>query len=142
MTRVLGVLAMAMLVLSACGGGAAPAAASAAPAFSSAAPATTAAATTAATAAASAAAGEVTVQGFSFKPGSLDVKAGTKVTSTNKDGTGHTTTSGTPGSKDGKWDGQLSGSGGTFAFTFAQAGTFAYFCSIHGASMTGTVIVK
>ena len=126
MSRVLGVLSIAALVLSACGGGGT---AGASP-------------TAAAPSAAAAAASDVTVQGFKFGPASLEVKVGTKVTWTNKDGTAHTTTSGTPGTKDGKWDGQLAGSGGTFSFTFAQAGTFAYFCSIHGASMTGTVVVK
>jgi plastocyanin len=125
MFRLTGAISVAVLVLSACGGGAA---------------APTSAATTAA--AGAAAGGSVDVQGFAFKPASLEVKAGTKVTWTNKDGTSHTTTSGAPGAKDGKWEGQLAGSGGTFSFTFAQAGTFAYFCAIHGASMTGTVVVK
>lgn len=124
MVRVLGILSTAMLVLSACGGGATPAA------------------TTAPAVAAPAAASEVAVEGFKFAPQSLEVKVGTKVTWTNKDGTSHTTTSGAPNAKDGKWEGQLAGSGGTFSFTFAQAGSFAYFCAIHGAPMIGTVIVK
>jgi plastocyanin len=110
------------VVLAACGGGATPA-------------------TTAPTAGA-AAGGDVTVQGFAFKPQNVEVKIGAKVTWTNQDGTSHTTTSGTPSAKDGKWEGQLAGSGGSFSFTFPQAGTFAYFCAIHGASMTGTVVVK
>lgn len=129
MVRVLGVLICAVLVLAACGGAASPASATAAPSGG------------AATAAA-AAGSDVTVQGFAFSPGSLEVKVGTKVTWTNKDGTTHTTTSGTPTSKDGKWDGQLSGSGGTFSFTFPQAGTFAYFCQIHGSAMTAMVVVR
>jgi plastocyanin len=116
----------AALILSACGGGAAPA---------------TAGTTTAPTAGA-AAGGDVTVQGFAFKPQTVEVKAGAKVTWTNQDGSPHTTTSGAPGSKDGKWEGQLAGSGGSFSFTFPQAGSFAYFCGIHGSSMTGTVVVK
>ena len=126
MIRVLGVPVVTILVLSGCGGGAAP---------------TTTAPTVGANTVATAAASEVTVQGFAFKPASVEVKVGTKLTWTNKDGTTHTTTSGTPGAKDGKWDSQLSASGGTFSFTFAQAGTFAYFCSIH-PTITGTVIVK
>lgn len=125
MSRVLGVLSIAALVLSACGGG------------GTAGPSPTAAAPSAA-----AATSDVTVQGFKFGPASLEVKVGTKVTWTNKDSAPHTTTSGTPGSKDGKWEGQLAASGGTFSFTFAQAGTFAYFCSVHPTSMTGTVVVK
>jgi len=119
-------MAALALVLSACGGGA-----STAP---------TAAATAAATAGASS--GSVTVQGFAFKPDALNVAVGTKVTWTNQDGSAHTTTSGKPGAKDTTWEGPLAPSGGTFSFTFAKAGTFAYFCSIHGSSMTGVVNVK
>lgn len=83
----------------------------------------------------------VAAQGFKFSPQTVEVALGGKVTWTNKDGAAHTATSGKPGAKDGKWDGQLSGSGGTFSFTFAQPGTYEYFCAIH-TSMTGTVVVK
>jgi plastocyanin len=31
---------------------------------------------------------------------------------------------------------------GTFSRTFATAGTYTYHCAVHGAAMTGTVIVK
>lgn len=131
MVRVRGAVSVAMLVLAACGGGGTTAATSA-----------PAAATTAAAATAAAAGSDVTVQGFKFAPQSLEVKVGTKVTWANKDGTGHTTTSGTPSAKDGKWDGELAGSTGTFSFTFTQPGTFAYFCQRHPTSMAGTVIVR
>jgi adhesin/invasin len=33
-------------------------------------------------------------------------------------------------------------SSGTYAFTFATAGTYTYDCAVHGASMSGTVVVK
>ena len=49
-------------------------------------------------------------------------------------------TSGTRPNKDGKFDGQL-GAGGTFSTTFAEAGTYSYFCSIH-SSMNATITVK
>lgn len=124
MVRVLGVLSASLIVLTACGGGGASPA-TAAPAGGGAA----------------AADGAVTAEGLAFKPATIEVKAGGKVTWTNKDGAPHTTTSGKPGAKDGKWDGQLSASGGTFSFTFPAAGTFDYFCSVH-PSMTGTVTVK
>ena len=56
----------------------------------------------------------------------------------------HSTTSGTcttSCTEDGIWDsGQ--GSGMTFSHTFTQAGTFPYFCEVHGAMMQGTVIVQ
>lgn len=121
MLRVAGAIASLALVFSACGGGG----------------------STAPTArGTAAAAGEVTVQGFAFKPESLEVAVGSKVTWSNKDGSAHTTTSGKPGAKDNVWDGPLAPSGGTFFFTFAKAGTYTYFCMIHGSSMTGTITVK
>lgn len=133
--RLLAELSAAILILAACGGGGTSTATGA--------PATSAPTAAAAAPAPAAAAGSaVTVQGFKFGPQSLEVAVGTKVTWTNTDGTAHTTTSGTPSAKDGKWDGPLPGSGGTFSFTFAQAGTFAYFCSIHPTTMAGTVVVK
>ena len=101
----------------------------------SAAPASTGAAPAAAAAAA------VDVSGFKFTPATLEVSKGTKVTWTNKDTTKHTVTSGKDGTKDSKFDGPLAEAPGTFSFTFADAGTYAYFCSIH-KSMVGTVTVK
>ena len=127
MLRLFGAATVAMIVLSACGGGGA----------STASP-----TTAAASAAAAPVAADVTVQGFKFAPQSLEVKVGTKVTWSNKDSSLHTVTSGTPSAKDGKFDGEVQPSTGTFAFTFAQAGTFAYFCQRHPTSMTGTIVVK
>jgi len=124
MLRLLGALAAATIVLSACGGGG------------------TSTGTTAPTAAAAAAGSDVTVQGFKFAPQSLEVKVGTIVTWTNKDTALHVVASGTPSAKDGKFGGEVQPGGGTFTFTFAQAGTFAYFCERHPTSMTGTVVVK
>ena len=119
--RALG-LAGAIAITAACGSAAAPAAP---------------AATTAPAAAGAAVA--IDIQGFKF-PANTDVAKGTKVTWTNKDSTKHTVTSGTEPNKDGKFDGQVD-AGGTFSFTFADAGTFAYYCSIH-SSMNGTITVK
>ncbi|HEV2250976.1 MAG TPA: plastocyanin/azurin family copper-binding protein [Candidatus Limnocylindria bacterium] len=93
----------------------------------------------AATAAPAAAALNVDVQGFKF-PANLDVARGTKVTWTNKDTAAHTVTSGTRPTKDGRFDGQLPAAA-TFSFTFTEAGTYQYFCSIH-SSMNGTITVK
>ncbi len=56
----------------------------------------------------------------------------------------HSTTSGTCTTTctgDGVWDSGV-GSGMTFTHTFTQAGTFPYFCAVHGAMMQGTVIVQ
>jgi len=57
----------------------------------------------------------------------------------------HSTTSGTCSAgnchSDGQWD-SGAGSGMTFNFRFTQAGTYNYFCTVHGASMTGVVQVN
>lgn len=82
----------------------------------------------------------IDVQGFKF-PANMDVAKGTKVTWTNKDTAKHTVTSGTRPNKDGKFDGQLDASTGTFSFTFTEAGTFNYWCSLH-SSMNATITVK
>ena len=81
----------------------------------------------------------IDVQGFKFPP-NMDVAQGTTVTWTNKDSVAHTVTSGTRPSKDGKFDDQLA-AGSTFSFTFATAGTYQYFCTVH-SSMNGTITVK
>lgn len=38
--------------------------------------------------------------------------------------------------------GSLNGSGDLFVFTFPANGTFGYRCGVHGASMSGTVVVS
>ncbi len=56
----------------------------------------------------------------------------------------HSTVSGTCSggcTPDGKWA-SAAGSGMTFDHTFPSAGTFPYFCSVHGQIMQGTVIVN
>jgi plastocyanin len=78
----------------------------------------------------------VTLSNFLFSPATLTVKVGTTVTWTNKDGVTHTVTS----------DSDVFNSGNlapnaTYSFTFSNAGTFAYHCSIH-TSMKGTIIVQ
>ncbi len=82
----------------------------------------------------------IDISGFTFSKTALDVTKGTTVTWSNKDGTTHHVTSGTPPTGDGKFDGPVAG-GATFSFTFNDAGTFKYFCSIHN-TMTGTITVK
>src|SRR5512141_1921420 len=94
-----------------------------------------------ATGAASAATGNtVTIKGFAFSPADLTVTKGTTVTFVNADSAAHTVTSGSGGTKDGKFDQPLDGGGAT-KITFDTAGTFSYFCAIH-ASMRGTITVK
>ncbi len=89
--------------------------------------------------------GTVTIQGFAFNPGTITVRVGQQVVWVNRDSAPHTSTSGScsggtctpaPG-----WDSGTLNPGQSFAFTFTSAGTFSYFCRIHGASMQGTVVV-
>jgi len=84
--------------------------------------------------------GAISIKGFAFNPAQLSVNKGATVTWTNDDGTAHTVTSGVPGTPSGKFDQRLD-AGKTFTFTFADAGTYEFFCSIH-QSMKATVLVK
>ena len=100
---------------------------------------TTSAATTATTTAATAAAGgnAVTIQNFTFNPGSDTVKVGTKVTWTNQDSFNHTvkTLKGPA-----KPDSSPIHPGKSFSYVFTKPGTYQYICGIHN-NMHGTVVV-
>ena len=78
----------------------------------------------------------VTIGNFTFKTPVVTVKAGTTVTWTNGDDIPHTVVS-----KDGVFKSKVLDTGDRFSFTFAKAGQFGYFCSLH-PHMTGTIIVK
>ncbi len=89
--------------------------------------------------AAAPAAVDVVIDNFAFGPATLTVPRGSTVTWTNKDDDPHTVVS------DGG-DPKLFKSGALdtddhFTFTFNDAGTFKYFCTIH-PRMQGTVIVQ
>ncbi len=115
----------------------------------------------------SGAAADVTIQDFVFSPATVTIKAGTTVRWTNNGPSGHTTTSdngvwgsgtlappGGGGGGGGYSRGSLSSvrlstasaAGGTFQFTFMQAGTYPYHCAIHPPAMfpgfTATVVVN
>jgi len=81
--------------------------------------------------------GAVTVGNNFFSPANISVAAGATVTWTWAMGdVEHTVTfsDGAPGSN--------RQSSGTFQRTFSRAGTYSYFCSVHGANvMSGTVTV-
>ena len=79
----------------------------------------------------------VNIQNFAFAPASVTINAGDSVRWTNLDGVSHSARS----VNDSFNTGTLSlGQSGTV--TFNTAGTFDYICGIHGASMSGTVIVR
>jgi plastocyanin len=80
---------------------------------------------------------EIAIDNFSFSPKTFTVPAGATVTWTNHDNPPHVVTS---------TDSQFQKSpvlkaGQSFSNTFATAGTYSYFCSIH-PRMTGKIIVK
>jgi len=83
----------------------------------------------------------VAVQLFQFKPSPVEVKAGARVTWTNRDQIEHTVTSGAPAAKDGRFDARLAGPGATFSVTFSERGTYRYFCDRHN-SMVGEIRVN
>ncbi|MGI0092838.1 MAG: cupredoxin domain-containing protein, partial [Nitrosotalea sp.] len=79
-----------------------------------------------------------------FSPNPLTVAPGTTVTWKNIDTVSHYVTSGKPSDETtgSVFDsGNLIKPGSTYQFTFANAGTFDYFCSVH-PWMTGQVIVE
>ena len=79
---------------------------------------------------------EVKIDNFSFGPAELTVSAGTTVTWTNRDDIPHTVVS-----TDKVFKSKVLDTDEKFSYTFTQAGSFPYFCSIH-PKMTGKVIVK
>lgn len=78
----------------------------------------------------------VNISNFAFVPATLTIPTGSTVTWTNKDEEPHTVVS-----NDGStFHSAGLGTNGTFSFTFKDAGTFDYVCSIH-PMMHGTVVV-
>jgi plastocyanin len=80
---------------------------------------------------------EVSVTNFQFQPAVLTVRAGTRVTWTNRDTTPHTVTS---------RDARFASSAGMdtddrYAVVFDRPGVYEYFCSLH-PMMVGKVIVE
>lgn len=65
------------------------------------------------------------IQGIAFEA-RIEVAVGTTVTWTNQDGVSHTVTAGDRSTDSGTFT-----QGQTYSLTFTQAGTFAYFCSVH-----------
>ena len=78
----------------------------------------------------------VEIDNFKFGTASLEVAAGTTVTWTNRDDVPHTVTSSTKIFKSAALD-----TAEGFSYTFKEAGTFEYYCSLH-PHMTGKVVVR
>ncbi|MBV9328446.1 MAG: cupredoxin family copper-binding protein [Chloroflexi bacterium] len=79
---------------------------------------------------------QLTIENFNFTPADITVAAGTVVTWTNNDDVEHTVTA-----SDNSFGSKALEAGDTFSFTFSQAGSYTYFCSIH-PFMTGRVTVQ
>ncbi|MET0703510.1 MAG: cupredoxin family copper-binding protein, partial [Mycobacterium sp.] len=77
----------------------------------------------------------VDINNFAFAPATLTVPVGATVTWTNRDEEPHTVVAG-----NGSFRSPGMGTGATYSFTFTNAGSFDYICSIH-PFMHGTVVV-
>jgi len=79
----------------------------------------------------------VAVVDDAYQPGSVTVTAGDSVTWTHQGSNPHTVTA-----DDGSFDSGAMASGDSFGHTFQSAGTYSYFCEVHGQSMSGSVTVE
>jgi plastocyanin len=84
----------------------------------------------------SAASAEVKIDNFSFGPQTVTVPVGATVTWINRDDIPHTVVS-----TDGVFKSKVRDTDETFSYTFAKAGTYSYYCSVH-PKMTGKVVVQ
>src|SRR2546422_8372532 len=78
----------------------------------------------------------VTIQNFAYSPTPLTIRAGDTVTWTNRDSAQHSAFF-----NDGFKTAVLS-QGQSASLSFSSAGTFNYICGVHGAVMSGSVIVQ
>jgi len=84
----------------------------------------------------SAANAEVKIDNFSFGPQSVTVPVGATVTWINRDDIPHTVVS-----TDGVFKSKVRDTDEQFSYTFAKAGTYPYYCTIH-PKMTGQIVVQ
>src|SRR5262245_39209894 len=84
---------------------------------------------------------DVSVQLFQFRPATVTVKPGTRVTWTNRDDIQHTVTAGTPEQREGTFALALDGAGATASMQFSTPGVHPYFCERH-PDMRGEVRIE
>jgi plastocyanin len=77
----------------------------------------------------------VHISNFTFSPQALKIRAGQTVIWVNDDDIPHNVTA-----TDKSFKSKVLDTGERFSFTFAHAGTYAYFCGLH-PHMTGSVVV-
>ncbi|MFN8215572.1 MAG: cupredoxin family copper-binding protein [Solirubrobacterales bacterium] len=78
--------------------------------------------------------GQVEIENFAYKPGTLRISTGTRVLFVNRDSVTHTVT------RSGGFDSGRLSPGESFAFRFKRAGTFRFHCKIH-SFMHGKIVV-
>jgi plastocyanin len=81
--------------------------------------------------------GTVSIDNFTFTPQTLTVKAGTKVTWTNRDDIPH----GIASDNNAFAKSKALDTDDSYSFIFATPGTYKYFCYVH-PHMTGTIVVE
>ncbi len=79
---------------------------------------------------------EVKVDNFTFSPDTLTVPVNSVVAWVNKDDIPHVIAS-----NDGLFKSKALDTDQTFSYTFAKAGTYPYYCSIH-PKMVGKIVVR
>jgi plastocyanin len=80
----------------------------------------------------------VKIENLAYNPPRVEAKVGQQVKWTNKDSFDHTVTS----DNDSFNSGDI-GTNKSFDFRFTQAGTYKYYCQVHGKDrMSGTVVVE
>lgn len=78
----------------------------------------------------------ITMEGFAFKPATLEVKAGDEIVWVNKDIVEHTATA-----SDGAFDSKPLKPGSSWRWKASRTGQHAYICALH-PTMTGALTVK
>jgi plastocyanin len=84
---------------------------------------------------------DVDVLGMSFSPNPVTIQAGDTVRWT-WNSPNHSVRSGTPSQPTNAFSSGIRDPSDTFSHTFSTAGTFPYFCEVHGSMMTGRVTVQ
>jgi plastocyanin len=79
---------------------------------------------------------DVSIDDFTFTPGSLEVERGATVTWTNRDSAPHDATA-----RNGDWETDTLSRGDTDSVTFDDSGDYDYYCSIH-PSMKARLVVR
>jgi plastocyanin len=78
---------------------------------------------------------EVNIDNFAFTPKELTVKAGTAIVFRNRDDIPHSVVG-----SNGEFHSKALDTDDSFSFTFAKAGTYAYFCGLH-PQIQGRIVV-